>query len=174
MKSFHKAEHGFTLIELMVAITVLGVLLAVAVPSFIDTIRNNRVTAQTNELVGALNYARSEALKRSNPVTACASNGGAVCSGITNWSTGWIVFTDINASGTMDGGAEEVLQQWPATTGGLTLNSTTRTFVRYASTGTSSGAETFNLLKPLCTGNHARRITITTTGRVASTVVACP
>jgi type IV fimbrial biogenesis protein FimT len=157
----------------MTSITVLAVLLGLAIPSFRDIIRNNRVTTQTNDLVSALNYARSEALKRSNPVSACSSTDGNTCAGVNNWSTGWIVFTDINANGTLDG-ADVRLQQWPATTGGITLNSTTRSFVRYASTGVSSGSETFSLLKPGCSGNYARRITISNTGRIGSAVVACP
>jgi type IV fimbrial biogenesis protein FimT len=168
----HRAQRGFTLIELMTAFTVLAVLLGLAIPTFLNVIRNNRVTTQTNDLVSALNYARSEALKRSNTVTACSSTDGASCAGATDWSTGWIVFTDINSNGTLDG-ADVRLQQWPATTGGITLNSTTRPFVRYGSSGMSSGAETFSLLKPGCTGNYARRITISTTGRIGTAVVAC-
>jgi type IV fimbrial biogenesis protein FimT len=166
---------GFTLIELMTAITVLAVLLGLAIPAFRDIIRNNRITAQNNDFIGGLNFARSEALKRSNPVSVCSSTDGATCAGVTNWSTGWIVFADVNANGTMDGGAEApALQVGPATTGGLTLNSTTRTFVRYSSSGVSSGTETFDLLKPGCVGNYARRITISTTGRITSVVAACP
>jgi type IV fimbrial biogenesis protein FimT len=164
---------GFTLIELMTAILVLAVLLGLGIPSFQEIIRNNRITTQTNEFVSAVNYARSEALKRANPVTICASSDGTTCSGDTDWSAGWIVFPDANANGELDG-AEVALQQWPATDGGLTLNSTNRSFVRYAATGMSSGAETFDLLKTGCTGDHARQITISTTGRVASAVVACP
>jgi type IV fimbrial biogenesis protein FimT len=152
---------------------VLAILLGLAVPSFKEIIRNNRITTQTNEFVSAINYARSEALKRSNPVTLCASDDGETCSGDTDWSTGWIVFADVNANGTLDG-AEVAIQQWPATEADLTLNSTNQPFVRYASTGMSSGAETFDLLRPGCTGDHARQITISTTGRVASSVVACP
>jgi type IV fimbrial biogenesis protein FimT len=173
MPAMRKRGHGFTLIELMMAITVLGILLGLAIPAFRDIIRNNRVTSQTNEFVGALNYARSEALKRSNPVAVCSSTDGVTCAGTTDWSTGWVVFADINANGTLDG-AEVPLQQGTATTGGLTLNSTIRTFVRYSSAGVSSGTETFDLLKPGCTGNYARRITISTTGRITSAVTACP
>ncbi|HLA73161.1 MAG TPA: Tfp pilus assembly protein FimT/FimU [Steroidobacteraceae bacterium] len=173
MLPMNKRARGFTLIELMVAITVLAVLLGLAVPSFREIINSNRVTAQTNDFVSTLNYARSEALKRSNPVTVCASTNGGTCAGVTNWSTGWIVFADINANGALDG-AEVVLQQSPAVPVGLTLNSTTRAFVRYSSSGMSSGAETFALLKTGCTGNRAREIAISTTGRIASAVKACP
>ena len=173
MRRSYKAQRGFTLLELMIALTVFGLLLGLAVPTFREAIRNNRTTTQTNEFVTSLNYARSEALKRSNPVTVCSSTDGATCSGSTSWSTGWIAFVDTNANGTLDG-AEVSLQQWPAAQTGITLDSTVRSFVRYASTGMSSGAETFNLIPTGCSGDHARQIAISTTGRVASTVVACP
>jgi type IV fimbrial biogenesis protein FimT len=166
-------SQGFTLIELMTAITVLAVLIGLGIPSFREIIRNNHISSQTNNFVGALNYARSEALKRSNPVSVCSSTDGATCAASTDWSTGWIVFADPNANGALDG-AEIALQTWPATAAGITLNSTTRTFVRYSASGVSSGTETFDLLEPGCTGDYARQITISTTGRIGSAVAACP
>src|SRR5687768_13479579 len=92
---------GFSLIELMFAITLFGILLGFAIPAFRDTVRNNQIVAQNNEFVTALNYARSESLRRVGPVTLCASADGATCSGATNWSTGWIVFADPNADGSI-------------------------------------------------------------------------
>jgi type IV fimbrial biogenesis protein FimT len=173
MLPMNKRARGFTLIELMVTITVLSVLLSLAVPSFREIIDSNRITTQTNDFVSTLNYARSEALKRSNPVTVCASTDGLTCAGATDWSTGWIVFADINANGALDG-AEAPLQKSLGIPPGMTLNSAVRTFVRYSSSGVSSGAETFALLKTNCTGDHAREISVSTTGRIASTVKACP
>jgi len=63
-----KCRHGFTLIELIVAIAVAAILLTVAVPSLTDLIRNNRVTGQTNELVAMINFARNEAIRRNGSV----------------------------------------------------------------------------------------------------------
>jgi type IV fimbrial biogenesis protein FimT len=59
---------GFTLVELTATIAITGVLLALAAPSFIDFIESNRLTTKTNEIVGVLNYARSESVKRNDPV----------------------------------------------------------------------------------------------------------
>jgi len=169
----NRKARGFTLVELMVGIVVLAVLLGLAVPAFRQTIESNRVTATTNDFVSALNYARSEALKRSNSVAVCSSTDGLTCAGSNSWNTGWIAFADINSNGNLDG-AETMLQAWPAIDNGFTLTSTTRPFVRYASTGMSSGTETFDLLRTGCTGNHARQITIAVTGRIRSAVAACP
>jgi len=152
---------------------VVAILLALAIPSFSTMLDNNRLVGANNDFVSALNYARSEALKRSNAVTLCSSTNGASCANSTNWSTGWIAFGDTNANGSLDG-AETVIQAWPAAETNFALTSTTRTFVRYASTGVSSGTETFGLLKTGCTGNHARQITISVTGRIRTAVVACP
>ncbi|KPQ01849.1 GspH/FimT family pseudopilin [Marinobacter sp. HL-58] len=80
MKYFNS---GFTLIELMVTLVVLGILLGVGVPSFNSVIENNRVTTQANSLLGAINLARSEAVKRSAEVSIQSENGG--------FENGWCV-----------------------------------------------------------------------------------
>lgn len=62
---------GLTLVELMVVLAVLVVVAALAAPSFVETIRSNRLTAQVNEMVGALQTARAEAIRRNAAVQYC-------------------------------------------------------------------------------------------------------
>jgi type IV fimbrial biogenesis protein FimT len=83
---------GFSLIELIITVTIVGILSAIAIPSFSNIISNNRLTAYSNEFVGALNLARSEAIKRGTQVTV-ERLGGA--SETKNWHWGWQVFVDI-------------------------------------------------------------------------------
>jgi type IV fimbrial biogenesis protein FimT len=163
---------GFTLLELMVAIAVFALLLGIGVPTFSSIINANRITTQANELVSALNYARSEAVKRSEPVAVCASADGATCAASTDWSTGWIVFDDRGGVVGAPDAATDVLQIWPGT-GGLVLDSGVN-FVRYAGTGMSTTATTFELYKSSCTGEKARTISIAVTGRVSSAKSNCP
>ena len=59
-----KNQHGFTLVELLVGISILAILLSLAVPSFTEFLKNNRVSAQTNELLSLVNLAKSEAVRR--------------------------------------------------------------------------------------------------------------
>jgi type IV fimbrial biogenesis protein FimT len=174
MQSISTAQRGYTIIELMITVTVLGILLGVAVPSFLDTVRNNRLISQNNEFIGALNYARSEALKRGGSVSVCSSTDQLTCSGTTNWTTGWVTFSDPNDNGILDG-ADVLLQSTAAGPPEYTLNSTNLTFVRFGPSGMApSGIETFNLVRTGCVGLKARRIAVSVVGRVSTTTVACP
>lgn len=118
-----KSAHGFTLIELMITLALAAIILTLGVPSFTETIRTNRVATQVNELVTALNLARSEAIKRATAVTVCASADQATCSGSNDWRTGWIVVTDDNTNTTGSPSENTVvrvwgaLKGWPTTTG---------------------------------------------------------
>lgn len=161
----------------MVAITVLAVLLGIGVPAFTQIIRNNQIAAQTNEFVTALTIARSEALKRGLPVSICASNTAqSACEeDAENWNSGWIAFIDPTNPGTLDNG-EDIIQVWPATSHGLNLVlDTDSTFIRYLPGGASDavGTLTFDLSKPGCTGDNARQIEISQTGRIGSKKTGC-
>jgi type IV fimbrial biogenesis protein FimT len=88
---------GFTLVELLITIVVVSILLAAGVPAFKDFIKNNRVTAQTNDLVSAIQLARSEALKRGVNTVVCASQDQKTCTEDKNtWADGWIVYSDFD------------------------------------------------------------------------------
>lgn len=86
-------QRGVTLVELMVTLTVMALTLALGVPAFSRLIASNRLAAQTNELVGALNLARSEAVRRAQPV---ALRSGI---GTQEYGVGWTIFTDADGDG---------------------------------------------------------------------------
>ncbi|HET7201962.1 MAG TPA: GspH/FimT family pseudopilin [Steroidobacteraceae bacterium] len=87
-------QGGFTLIELMFTITVLAVLLAIGVPSFREFTQASRMATATNNLIADLNYARTEAIKRRQPVTLCRSTDGTNCATAAGAFREWIVFLD--------------------------------------------------------------------------------
>jgi type IV fimbrial biogenesis protein FimT len=104
---------GFTLLELMMTLTIAAILMAIAVPSFRYVTTANRASSEINALLGDLQMARAEALREGVFVTICASIDGATCAGATAWNTGWIVFTDAPPLTTLEPGDTLVKIQRP-------------------------------------------------------------
>ena len=89
---------GFTLLELLITIAVAAILLAIAIPSYRSVVQRNAMAATVNDLVGALNYARSEAVTRGQDVVICSSNNQLNCNAGEDWSTGWVVYAALDPS----------------------------------------------------------------------------
>jgi type IV fimbrial biogenesis protein FimT len=149
---------GFTLVELLVAVAISVVVITLAVPSFGKFYADNLVSGRTNDLVSDIQLVRTEALRRRQRVSICASADGATCSVSNDWSTGWIVFTDDdtetgNTAGVIDG-SDEIVQVRDNRSG------TTR------STATDNGGTGVTFIQFLPTGylrNHASAITLSVT-----------
>ena len=77
---------GFTLIELMITIAILGITLGLAVPAMSDFAVRQRVSGQANELMLALAFARSEAVKQNSNIAVLPATNAA-----TGWTNGWCV-----------------------------------------------------------------------------------
>jgi type IV fimbrial biogenesis protein FimT len=95
---------GFTMMELIVAMSIVAILLAIGIPSFRYVTISNRIATEVNGLLGDMQFARSEAVKEGLPVTVCSSTDGQNCNGGPTWQGGWIVFLDSNGNQTVDPG----------------------------------------------------------------------
>lgn len=85
---------GFSLVELMVAISVTAILLIIASPMITTTLERNNVSSASNTLLSNINYARSEAVNRGTDVSICPSTDGKTCaSSTTAYETGWLIYT---------------------------------------------------------------------------------
>jgi len=166
-----KRTSGFTLLELMISIALIGILLALAGPSFREFTSSNRVTAANNDLITALNLARGEASRRSIPVTICASADGATCGAATNWASGWIVFQNPGTAGVI-GATDLVLQKWRGETGNIQFT-TTSAFVQYQPTGTVAAAAAIDVSYPACKGLQVRHIQVSAGGTISTQRQPC-
>jgi type IV fimbrial biogenesis protein FimT len=120
-----RGARGYSLVELIVVMTIVGVVIGIAVPSYKYVTNSNRVAAEINLLLGDMQYARSEAVKQGAPVSVCpgtatmpsggTSTGSCLTSG-ASWKGGWFVFSDVNGNGAFDSPGDQVLKIQPAFT----------------------------------------------------------
>jgi type IV fimbrial biogenesis protein FimT len=161
-KSIRGRHGGFTLIELMVTLSVLVVLIAIAVPSFDGVRLSTRLNSYATALVAGGQLARSEAIKRNAPVTLCVSADGASCSTSGQWETGWIV-----VSGT------KVLLQQPAAAGGYQLRDTGgASALIFQGTGVGASPASITICRASPSASQTRLVNISATGRTSVKRVA--
>jgi type IV fimbrial biogenesis protein FimT len=165
------ATRGFTLVELLVTLSVAGILVSIAIPNFQTLMASNRMSAQANDLITALTFARSEAVKRAANVTVCSSSDGATCTG--GWAQGWIVR---DAAGTPIR-VQQALVGSSTLTGGtdvastITFTSNGRTTIPTTATPATT---TLTLCPPSPAAVQGRAIQLERTGRPNVSQVACP
>lgn len=159
---------GFTLAELIVSLSILAIMLALAVPSFGNIVKSNRAAAFTNDLLTDLHVARSEAIRRNQPVTMCKSEDRQSCSG--NWGDGWIIFSDANRDRTIDGDqGDKLLATSDAVGKSLKLNWNafrSDNYIQFSSMGfIHSNNGTFKICPPDNDARQARAVIINRVGR---------
>lgn len=163
-----KYAKGFTLIELMVTVSVAAILATIAAPSFTSFIQNTSQSSAFSQLQGDLNRARSEAIKRNVRMLVCNSTTGTSCSTATDWGSGWIVCYDANANDDCDASAvtnpnPQIVRSTLKDT--LALN-VTATPIRFNPIGTANGAFTLTLAGNW-SGAQDKTLTVAATGNIA-------
>lgn len=155
-----RSHHGFTLIELIVAIAVLAIMVTWAVPSFQQFTARNEVAAEVMRLKSALAVARSSAVARGITVTVCPSTDQDTCTN-DNWSGRLVVVAGRASGGDISG--EEVLRVLESRGGtAITYRKDSRP-VRYSAQGWSRGHNgTFRICGNAGTG---ARVIVSNTGR---------
>lgn len=148
------ACRGFTLVELMVALALLSILAAIALPAFDSFTLSNRLRNYANDFAAAARLARSEALKRNAPVRLCMSADGATCTNSGSWEQGWLVVT----------AADEVVRAWPAAVSGYRVTSATN-LLTFQANGMGAGMNVVICRQAPSVGGQERVVTVSTLGR---------
>jgi len=155
MHTHTPSNRGFTLIEMMITITVTAMLLMIAVPSFKNASLSSQLRSAASDFIASSNLARSEAIKRGSPVTLCVSADGSTCAA-GGWEQGWIVL-----SGTT------VLQHEYAAPSGFKLSATGNVAtLSFQPIGVGATPATLTVCRATPTvGAEERVVTIDATGR---------
>jgi type IV fimbrial biogenesis protein FimT len=176
---------GFTLVELLVTMAVMAILMSLAAPSFSNLIASNRISSETNALIGALSLARSEAIRRSQGVSLVGEQ-------IDNLAQGWSVLLDSNLNGSKDDTDNTSLLETSAFKGSATIKRVTRSasapftytlssssdrgYVAFTSRGLVSAAPAFfRICDPSHVAITGRIVQVNVVGKVTvdSTTEAC-
>lgn len=159
----HQKQGGFTLVEALMVVAILGIFTALAAPSFNNTIATMRIKSTSFDLVNDLNIARSEAIKRNAEVEIKAVGD--------DWNQGWRITT---------GGA--TLKAHDALTGSIAITSDVIA-IRFYGNGrfnedgrpdTDDDIETTLSITSSLTGVSPRCVKLQATGSARSVKEACP
>lgn len=125
---------GFSLIELMVVLSVATILLGIGVPGFRGLILSQRMTTTVNDFFAAINLARSEAMQRGARVDLVPSDANG-----KDWTRGWVVFIDKNSNQIVEDGEQIIYSHGPAPEGiaidSAFTDTASRLYISYNGTG---------------------------------------
>jgi type IV fimbrial biogenesis protein FimT len=169
-------HQGFTLIEMLVAASILCIFAAMAVPNFTNFVHSSRLTSAATALVSDFEIARSEAARRNVTVTICPTSDGINC--INDWTQRRVTFVESTADSAI-GPTDEVLRVSDASYAKLTVAignpdvSTGSKYIRFRSTGFLDGvASSFSLCESGSTA-EGRMVLISSSGRATVQSATC-
>ncbi|RLA11731.1 MAG: hypothetical protein DRQ60_09570 [Gammaproteobacteria bacterium] len=161
---------------MLIVIAIGAILTGLAVSAFPNLSKNNHMIGDVNTLVGHVNLARSETIKRNLPTALCQTDDSQAatpdCDGIAaNWANGWLVFVDDNGNQTFDAGEFLITRGSPSGSIDIVVS---HGEIGFANDGfLATGSTLFNLCDDRGI-NHGRQMSLSITGRpeISKTFVA--
>jgi type IV fimbrial biogenesis protein FimT len=90
------AHRGYSLYELIMTLTLAGLILTLGLPSFGSLVADKRLRVETDALFHAVHLARKSSIVRRRVVSLCPSVDGQTCNPGYDWSEGWIMFANVD------------------------------------------------------------------------------
>lgn len=158
---FCRKNCGFTLLEVLMVLVIMGILTMIAVPAFRGIAQGSQMTSAVNDLVSSFNYARNEAITRGTLVIVCKSHDAQTCdTSAVGWQQGWIVYH------LDDAGAMQILRVYGGFDGPVVMegNFHVRNQLRYEASGFMPGVSNGTIITRVA--DRQTNIIISNTGRV--------
>lgn len=173
-----RSDSGFTLIELVVAVAMIAILAALALPAMGGLIARNKVSTEVNRIVADILLARNSAVTRARVVTICRSGTQVSCldgaSASGRLDAGWMTYTDDNPRESFDAASGEVLKVGEKVSETIqvhVLNDQAPDYISFLPSGRIDGATPGNVVITICKDGLStiqttgRRITLSVSGR---------
>ncbi len=161
-------DDGFSLVELLVGVTLASLLTSLCIPAFSHLIASQRSTSRVNQMIGAVQLARQAAISLNTTTTLCPAEAG-VCLGRNQWHNGAMIFTDRNQDGALDNN-ETLVARLPRLEQGERIywrSFRNRNFLRFKATGLTDWQNGhFLYCPPDGDPRYARSIILNAQGRV--------
>ncbi len=134
-----KHTNGFTLIELMIAVTIVGILLTIALPAFSGAKAAAQTQTLRDALLAALTESRSAAVMYENDTILCPSSDGEHCDDGFEWQQGFIAAIDLNNNDEIDDGDKRIMYR-AAIKDTRLLTSSGRRRIQFQPNGSNAGS----------------------------------
>ena len=143
MRTQHQ-QHGFTLIETLIALSIVGILISLASPNYSELIKNRRVEGSAKDILHLLQYARSAAVNGKANVTVCSYvivGKSLQCEGSAKWNNQIMAFIDRDGVAAIcndclaEGASDSLLREYSASSDSLKITANGFTEILFKATG---------------------------------------
>lgn len=176
-----KSSKGFTITEIIVVVSIIGILMMVAVPGLTKILQANQATQQSHDFVSAIQLGISEADKNSTNITVCAKKEMSdECVDYTEnpsddiWKNGWLLFTDNSNNGLYESASETLIRTQINGSNSIKVEAAASAITIGPGSVVVRGDGDYHFSPPTCTSTSGHKVTVYKTGQFIVKGGVCP